>query len=124
VNTEVQTVLSITDGAALNLLGGNTIEVREGNMIVLNNATLTGAIIDPTDPTYTESTIHFKAGAEFHILNGSELILGGGLTIIMDEGSKLIIDASDVTALESLYSNHFIIHGEETVVQLHNNSHY
>jgi hypothetical protein len=123
-NTEVQTVLSITDGAALNLLGGNTIEVREGNMIVLNNATLTGAIIDPTDPTYTESTIHFKAGAEFHILNGSELILGGGLTIIMDEGSKLIIDASDVTALESLYSNHFIIHGEETVVQLHNNSHY
>jgi hypothetical protein len=123
-NPEVPTILSITDDAQVSLFGGNTIEVREGNMIVLNNATLTGAIIDPLDPTYTESTIHFKAGAEFHILNGSELILGGGLTIIMDEGSKLIIDASDVTALESLYSNHFIIHGDETIVQLHNNSHY
>lgn len=121
---ELVTSLQLSNEANLVLFGGNTIEVREGNMIVLNNAKLSGAIIDPTDPTYTESTIHFKAGAEFHILNGSELILGGGLTIIMDEGSKLIIDASDVTALESLYSNHFIIHGEETVVQLHNNSHY
>jgi hypothetical protein len=121
---ELVTSLQLSNEANLVLFGGNTIEVREGNMIVLNNAKLSGAIIDPTDPTYTESTIHFEAGAEFHILNGSELILGGGLTIIMDEGSKLIIDASNVTALESLYSNHFIIHGEETVVQLHNNSHY
>jgi hypothetical protein len=90
-NPDIPTVLTIKDGAKLNIYEGNTLTVRAGNKIIIEDGgELVGGI--PYDECCNgDATLILEENAELHVLN-AQFTNYYGLKFELKPGAKFIVD--------------------------------